>query len=260
MNTMNNLDWNEFCELYFETAKNYAIINLNRMKKKQGPLDRLVDEDYVIDCAVLAALEKTYRYYDQARGTKITTYLSTIVHNELVDTLKKESKAAMAKSELNDVKAYIRTLEYEDSFSGLSDEAKARLIPLLTAAVERLSASDQVILNYYLEDKSTYIDKSIEVLHVRRNYVSLRIFRIMKLLPKLMGLTRDDYLRISLSNENMVLEQDLVFSKNAQISHEEPTRKKLQSRRAAPSISYTHRRNPILPSLNIQSIAEMLLG
>ncbi len=57
MNTMNNLDWNEFCELYFETAKNYAIINLNRMKKKQGPLDRLVDEDYVIDCAVLAALE-----------------------------------------------------------------------------------------------------------------------------------------------------------------------------------------------------------
>ena len=242
---MNELTWNEFCELYFDTAKRYAGIHLNNWKKKQGSINRHVDEEYVVDCAVLTALEKTYCHFDASRGAKITTYLSTVVHNELVDTLKKESNAAQAQSDIEDVKKYIRTLEDEDESTALSQEAKARLIPILTAAVERLSPSDQVILNYYLEDKSTYIDKSTEALHVRRNYVSLRCHRIMKLLPKLMGITRDEYINVYLECENM------VFSRN--IEREE---------RAVPQYrGFTPFKpvNPILPSLDIKDIVGMLL-
>ena len=120
---MNDLTWNEFCELYFDTAKHYAGIHLKHWKDKQGDVDRRVDEEYVIDCAVLTALEKTYTHFDSSRGAKITTYLSTIVHNELVDTLKKEQNAAKTQSDIEDVKKYIRSLEDDGESTALSDEA-----------------------------------------------------------------------------------------------------------------------------------------
>ncbi len=257
---MNDLTWNEFCELYFDTAKHYAGIHLKHWKDKQGDVDRRVDEEYVIDCAVLTALEKTYTHFDSSRGAKITTYLSTLVHNELVDTLKKEQNAAKTQSDIEDVKKYIRSLEDDGESTALSDEAKARLIPLLTAAVERLSPSDQVILNYYLEDKSTYIDRSTEALHVRRNYVSLRCHRIMKLLPKLMGMTREEYQAICLDSYNIVFANNNESPSFSKL--EEPTGKRLQSRRARPCFAGGSRRiiNPILPTINIDSIVDMLLA
>lgn len=47
-----------------------------------------------------------------------------------------------------------------------SAEARLQLIPRLMNAILKLSPSDQVILNYYLEDKSTYIARSSETLNV----------------------------------------------------------------------------------------------
>ena len=205
---MSNLDWNGFCEQYFDIAKRYARIHLQRMKERHGEYDRRVDEDYVMDAAVLAALEKTYALFDSSRGARITTYLSTLVHNELVDEIRKETKHAAVQEDLDDVKAYVRTLSASGP-EGPSADALEQLIPLLKSAIERLSPSDQVILNYYLEDKSSYISKSTETLHVERNYVSLRCHRIMKLLPKLMGMSRNDFLDYCDEHESTVFARNI---------------------------------------------------
>ena len=240
---MNNLDWNGFCEQYFDTAKRYASIHLRRMKEKQGAFDRRVDEDYVMDAAVLAALEKTYTHFDSSRGAKITTYLSNLVHNELVDEVRKESRQAAVQDNLDDVKAYVRTLSAGGA-DGPSTEAIEQLIPLLKSAIERLSPSDQVILNYYLEDKSSYITKATETLHVERNYVSLRCHRIMKLLPKLMGMSRNDYLNFCDEHEITVFANNIprciVFPSNRS------------------SVDYLPVTNIILPSLDTLALARKL--
>ena len=239
---MNNLDWNEFCELYFDVAKRAAAYHLVRMETKAGGLNRRIDKDYVIDAAVLAALEKTYAHFDSARGSRITTYLSTLVHNEVVDVLRKESRAANVQDTLDDVKAYLRTL-YDECSSARSEEALGTLLPLLKEAVGRLSPSDQVILAFYLEDKANYISKSTEVLHVERSYVSLRVHRIMKLLPKLMGMNKTDYLRICAQYG------DTIFAGIGK------HRKKTESpARVAPDSSS----NSILPSLDVSALAGKL--
>lgn len=51
--------------------------------RKLGGLDWRVDVDYVRDSADLIAIEKVYAHYDATKGAKITTYLSTLVHNEI---------------------------------------------------------------------------------------------------------------------------------------------------------------------------------
>ena len=227
---MTDQSWNEFCELYFDSARDYAEIYLQRLRRRLGDFDRRVDLDYVKDAAVLSSLEKAYAHFDSRRGAKITTYLSTLVHNEIVDEVTKETKNAAVQQDIDDLKTAIRVLGNDDSA-----EARAQLIPRLKAAIARLSPSDQVILNYYLEDKSSYIAKSTEVLGISETYVSVRRNRILKLLPKLMEMTRSDYLQYCYEFDGGVL--------------------------AGKVGEYSVRSldpNPILPSLDIEAITQML--
>ena len=238
--------WNEFCELYYDTAKKSAEFYLQKQVRKLGGMDRRVDLDYVRDSAALTAMEKAYAHFDTSRGAKITTYLSTLVHNEIVDLLEKESKAAAAQRDIDDVKSAIRALADEGSSDAGSSDARARLIPRLQAAIDKLSPSDQVILNYYLEDKASYVAKSVHALQVSENYVSVRRHRIFKLLPTLMEMSRADYNRFCYEYEGGafaggVRSNDLIQF-NTKISA-------LSIRRA----------NPILPALDSGILAVRFL-
>lgn len=228
-----DLNWNEFCELYYDTARNYAEMHLLRLVKKNGAFNRRVDLDYVKDAAVLSGLEKAYAHYDANRGVKITTYLSTIVHNEIVDEVTRESKKAAVQQDIDDLKTALRTYAEDDS-----PQAREQLIPRLRAAIAKLSPGDQVILNYYLEDKSSYIARSVEALHVTENYVSVRRNRIFALLPKLMEMTRNEYLQYCCEYEGPALAGRLSTTP--------------RTLRFLPP-------NPILPALDIQRMAEALL-
>ena len=228
-----DLNWNEFCELYYDAARNYAEIHVQRLERKNGAFDRRVDLDYVKDSAVLSALEKAYAHYDAKRGVKITTYLSTIVHNEIVDELTRETKKAAVQQDIDDLKTAIRSYSDDDS-----PQAREKLIPRLRAAIEKLSPGDQVILNYYLEDRSSYIARSVEALHVSENYVSVRRNRIFTQLPKLMEMTRNEYLQYCYEYESTVLDGNLT----------RPAR----TVRILPP-------NPIIPALDFQRMAEALL-
>lgn len=245
---MTDLTWNEFCELYFETARGYADTYIAKMLKKGTPNKR-VDLAYVKDSAVLSALVKSYTHFDSRKGTRIKSFISTLVHNEIVDELNKESKRTAEQRDVADVITDIRgkktvlSVENDDR----SPDARVELIPRLRAAIEKLSPSDQVILNYYLEDKSSYIARSVETLKVSENYVSVRRNRLFSILPKLMEMTRRDYMQFCyegngalLGSENY-LQFNVVYNKYI-------------------TVKSSLRPNPILPSLDLEDMAEKLAG
>ena len=242
--------WNEFCELYFDSAKKSAEIYLQKQARKLGGLDRRVDLDYVRDSAVLTAMEKAYAHYDASKGAKITTYLATLVHNEIVDLVEKESKAAAAQRDIDEVKTAIKALkalaDEAPSDTGSSD-ARAKLIPRLRAAIEKLSPSDQIILNYYLEDKSSYVAKSVHALQVSENYISVRRHRIFKLLPTLMEMTKADYQRFCYDYEGGAFAGGSLMNNDSVLFEMTLTR-----RRITPV-------NPIQPSLDLEIMAARLL-
>ena len=247
---MTEWTWNEFCELYFDSAKKSAEIYLQKQARKLGGLDRRVDLDYVRDSAVLTAMEKAYAHYDASKGAKITTYLATLVHNEIVDLVEKESKAAAAQRDIDEVKTAVKALkalaDEAPSDTGSSD-ARAKLIPRLRAAIDKLSPSDQIILNYYLEDKSSYVAKSVQALQVSENYISVRRHRIFKLLPTLMEMTKADYQRFCYDYEGGAFAGGGLMNNDSVLFEMTLTR-----RRITPV-------NPIQPSLDLEIMAARLL-
>ena len=242
--------WNEFCELYYDSAKKSAEIHLQKQVRKLKGVDRRVDLDYVRDSAALTAMEKAYAHYDASRGARITTYLSTLVHNEVVDQLEKESKAAAVQRDIDDVKTAVKALkalaDEAPSDTGSSD-ARAKLIPRLRAAIDKLSPGDQVILNYYLEDKDTYVAKSVHALQVSENYVSVRRFRIFRQLPALMEMTKADYQRFCYDYEGGAFAGGNLLNNDSVLFEMTLTR-----RRISPV-------NPILPSLDPEIMAARLV-
>ena len=242
--------WNEFCELYYDTAKKSAEINLQKQVRKLKGVDRRVDLDYVRDSAALTAMEKAYAHFDASRGAKITTFLSTLVHNEIVDQLEKESKAAAVQRDIDDVKTTVKALkalaDEAPSDTGSSD-ARAKLIPRLRAAIDKLSPGDQVILNYYLEDKDTYVAKSVHALQVSENYVSVRRHRIFKQLPTLMEMTKADYQRFCYDYEGGAFAGGGLLNNDSVLFEMTLTR-----RRITPV-------NPIQPSLDLEIMAARLV-
>ncbi len=244
---MTEWTWNEFCELYFDSAKKSAEIYLQKQARKLGGLDRRVDLDYVRDSAVLTAMEKAYAHYDASKGAKITTYLATLVHNEIVDLIEKESKAAAAQRDIDDVKSAIKALADEGSSDAGSAAARAKLIPRLRAAIEKLSPSDQIILNYYLEDKDSYVEKSVQALQVSENYVSVRRFRIFKQLPTLMEMTKADYRRFCYEYEGG------AFAGGSLLDSDSMMFEMIVAPKRTSSV------NPIQPSLDLEIMAARLL-
>ena len=216
-------------------------------------MDRRVDLDYVRDSAALTAMEKAYAHYDASRGARITTYLSTLVHNEVVDQLEKESKAAAAQRDIDDVKTAVKALkalaDEAPSDTGSSD-ARAKLIPRLRAAIDKLSPGDQVILNYYLEDKDTYVAKSVHALQVSENYVSVRRFRIFRQLPALMEMTKADYQRFCYDYEGGAFAGGNVLGNELILFNTSNTKI---------SVLPIRRANPILPSLDPEIMAARLV-
>ena len=248
---MTDLNWTKFCELYFTTAKKYAEFHLQSLIARNGKPDKRVDQSYVVDAAVLAGLEKTYTHFNAARGAKITTFLSRVVHNAVVDEFNRESKAAAQQDDIDVIRTGIK--EFSDDMTPGEKEA---LIARMMKAIERLSPSDQVILHYWLEDKPSYVARSAETLGVSTSYVTMRRFRIFKALPKLMDMTREEYLcsggffDISPNSADMI-HNDLrnIHDGSIMITSTEEF--------DITEVSRTRHPNPILP-VNLKVMAERL--
>ncbi|GEM_PF-2470707 len=186
---MDTYSWQEFCALYYETAKEMASATLGKTIKTLGGVNPKVDLDYVVDTAVLEALQKVYNKYDQTRGAKLKTFLSTVVHNEVVDALEKENKTVCD----CDSDPYVDR-DIDEIASAIPSSALATLKWKLRSAIEKLSPSDQTIISLYMEKGDAYAAIAAGVLGISQNYVCVRKSRIIDRLPALMGVTRDQYL------------------------------------------------------------------
>ena len=200
-----------------------------RLQDREARLASIEAEQAAAKKHATASNKKTKKKMSNAEALKYATSNSV----ETSDNSKAAGvKKAAAQQDVDDLKTAIRA--YADDGSA---EARAKLIPRLMAAISKLSPSDQVILNYYLEDKSSYIARSSEILCVSENYVSVRRNRIFKLLPKLMDMTRSEYLQYCLQIESNAFAGQIELH---------PTR--------------SFRPNPILPSLSYGVMVEKILG
>ena len=247
----NDITWEEFCNLYYDTAKEYARINMAKQKKLLGGLDRHVDEDYVIDDTVLSSLEKTYASYTSSRGAKVTTLLSRIVHNQLIDILESENKRGARKDELEVVE---RTLGEHLRAEAL-EVPREDLVARLMEAVSRLSPSDQVIIECYLSDRKTFVDEASGILDVSKNYVSVRKNRILLQLRSLMDTTESQYQEWKLSRyaepKAYAGLEDPVQIYNPSTADEDLFEESFAVHKPAV--------NPIMPGISLYGIASMLL-
>ncbi|MCQ2135585.1 MAG: sigma-70 family RNA polymerase sigma factor [Bacteroidales bacterium] len=170
------MDFSDFCTKYYEIAKEMATKELRKSAAKLGSIDIHVDLDYVIDEVVLIALEKTCKSFEASRGKDVTCLLATVVRNELVDALERENKAASRKSDIEDVEVRIR------DFISTQTESQGRdvIIDKLYEAIKKLSESDRIIIENYLDDRRTYVAESAKELCISENNVCVRKNRILE--------------------------------------------------------------------------------
>lgn len=245
-----NMTWEEFCNLYYDTAKDYARIALAKQKKLLGELDRHVDEDYVVDETVLSSLEKTYSTYTSSRGARVTTLLSRIVHNQLIDILETENKRGARKNDLENIE---RTLGEFLQAEAL-EIPRVDLVAKLMEAVSRLSPSDQVIIECYLHDRKTFVAEASGILDISENYVSVRKNRILSQLRTLMGTTLAEYNSWKAAetvSEPVHASMHSYTLSDVSVSYNRMFRED--------NIKPAHPANPINPSLSVAWIAEAIL-
>ena len=242
----NDLTYEDFVNLYYGYARDCAKIHLANIRKKKGDFDKNIDLDYVVDAATLTTMVKVYEKYDASKGASVKTFINTIVHNEVVNELDKETGGAAKKADLDDLKQSIKEMEQDDS-----QEARRSLIPKMMEVISKLSPDDQVILNFYLEDKSSYIEKSAEKLNISKNYVSVRRDRMFARLRELMDMTKGQY-----------AEYVANYSKAGPFTTSVLIRG--QERRQSHTLQYltrnTSRTNPIMPSLTVSDLARKLVA
>ncbi len=226
-------DWQNFCSLYYEQAMGYAQYHISRLRRSLPRWDERIDEEALTVDAAMEALQKVFTRFEPARGASLGTFLSRVVHNELLREFERETKSLAM---LNDVSA---GEEAEYSLGSLSaripDNALDNLKQRLRAAILKLSPLDQCILEFFLEDPGTFIDRAVKELNVTRSFVSIHKCRALDKLPSLMGISAEDYYEM----------------------YDEPT---FMSRKPekVPSSAPSRYRNPIFPEFDIESTVSKL--
>ncbi len=184
-------DWQDFCSLYYDQAVSIAKCNLGKIRQTSTRWNERIDEDVMAEDAAIDALQTAFGKYDPTRGASVTTYLSRLIHNELVDALRREARHIPSGSELNESQEADYTLK--SVVAQIPDTAMNNLKEKLRAAILKLSPVDQSILAFFIDDPRTFVDKSVRVLNITPNVVSVRKNRALAKLPDLMGVSREEY-------------------------------------------------------------------
>jgi len=187
----NEISWQDFCSLYYDQAMAVAKYHLEKIKEGASYWDERIDEDVIEVDAVMEALQKAFAKYEPSRGASLSTFLSRLVHNELVDELAREQKSLAT---LHGITAR-QEAEYtfNDMLPRIPEAAMENLKEKLRNAILSLSPIDQSILGFFLEDPHTFVKRSMEELNVNSNFVSVHKNRALSKLPALMGVSSQDY-------------------------------------------------------------------
>ena len=165
---------------YYDFAVQRASNCFKRKKGSSAFWDNRIEEENVVRDAAIDALQNVYTKYDPDKGA-LESYLSRAVHNEVVDKLEKEMKCL---SMVKDI-----TLEQEKEYT-LDDLASS---VSSENARKELKPVDQVILAYFIDDPSSFVDRAAEELGIPRGRVSVRKTRAIETLSRLLEKSVEDY-------------------------------------------------------------------
>lgn len=180
-----DMTWNDFASLYYEQLKDIARKYLYNMKNKSACWDGRINDDDICENAVVDALAAAYINFDDKRGENHIVYMSSIVHNNIVNELKIEQKSLGA------------------SVDSLGDQEEnytlgiyiANLKQCVRESISELSVIDQIILKYYINNPKTYIADVKEDFGLSENVISIRKNRAIKQLASIMkSKAYDDYI------------------------------------------------------------------
>lgn len=171
-----DMKWNDFASLYYEQLKDIARKCLYNMKNKSACWDGRINDEDICENAAVDALEAAYINFDDKRGKSPIGYMSTIVHNNVVNELKNEQKS-LGES--------VDTLgDQEENYSfGIYI---ANLKQCVRESISELSLIDQIVLKYYINNPKTYIVDVKEDLGLSENAISVRKNRAVKQLVSIM--------------------------------------------------------------------------
>jgi len=199
-----NMTYDAFCWEYYDDANKIAEIAVSNHVAQFGKLDARIDVDFAKELAISYALEKVYTTFDADKNDSpklLNNYIYTVVHNQTLTELRKQStQVAGGKGVSFDglvgtaveyrVKDYIR---YEGRY-----ERKEETLEELMRNVKKLSPDDRVIIGYWMEDKSTYVQRCLEEFGMEdtkntRNVIYIRRCRALELLGQMMGGKKPNY-------------------------------------------------------------------
>lgn len=88
-----DMTWNDFASLYYGQLKDIAHKYLYNMKNKSACWNGRINEEDICENATVDALEAAYINFDGKKGKGPIVYMSSIVHNNIVNELKNEQKS-----------------------------------------------------------------------------------------------------------------------------------------------------------------------
>lgn len=185
------ITWQQFVAQYYNRALKNAGYNLGKIKGASKYWDSRIDEDDVMREAVMTSLEKTYNSYNPSRGASPETFLMHIVSNEVVNELKRASRALGVNGDLTEKQE--KDFTFRQMVSLIPADAMENLKERLRLAILKLNPTDQCILGFFLANPRTFVDESMKALNMSANLVSVHKNRALEKLPSLMGVSKDDY-------------------------------------------------------------------
>jgi len=196
------ISWQDFCSKYYEQTMKSASYHLDKYKKSARYWDKRIDEEAIMIDATMTALEKAYEKYDPSRGAGYGTLLGNIAGHEVVNELRRAPKYMTSMDELSDGQEMDAT--FRNMASLISEDDMEMLKEKLRGAILKLSSIDQCILSLYLNNPKTFIEESVEELHIPASVVSVRKCRALTKLPSLMGVSRSDYFDMHEDRPNLL--------------------------------------------------------
>lgn len=193
------LSHDDFITVYYAEACSIADKTIGWVVKRQGSIHKSIDVELVKAKGVLDGLEKTYKNYDPEHesGARIKTLLNKVVRNSVLTELGKETTRARRDGWIAPApkkrdpeeerrnpergQGFIPGIRLRQSADGPFEaheymesigwaERKEDLIHIATKCLKWLPKHDRIIIEFYFEDKSTYVERSLEELEMENNH------------------------------------------------------------------------------------------
>lgn len=188
-----------FFKEYYGFAMDCASITLAGVVKKNGPINKRIDQGLVKSVAVYYALEKVFQNYDVDRATEkgIEGFIYTTVHNQTLTELSKGGTVVDPLTQDVDTlfknpaaMGYTKDLSYK--------QRKEDVLADMMAKLKTLSPEDQELIGFWMDDQRSYIERAIEALGLEdtpgnRNMIAVRFNRAKLHLAKAMGGKKPNY-------------------------------------------------------------------